>query len=162
MTMDLTAMLRRQPLAAAELRGSGAYPDITGTVLFYQTREGVLVAADVQGLPSPDGPCGWPVFGFHIHSGGSCSGDDADPFAGAMTHDNPENCPHPAHAGDLPPLFGNGGHAVQAVLTDRFTVREVIGKTVIVHANRDDFTTQPSGDAGTKIACGEIVRFGVW
>ena len=85
-----------------------------------------------------------------------------DPFAGAMTHDNPENCAHPAHAGDLPPLFGNNGRAAAAVLTDRFTVREILGKTVIVHANRDDFTTRPSGDAGTKIACGEIMRFGVW
>lgn len=160
--MFFSSMLHQRPLAAAELHGSAAYPDVTGTVLFFQTRDGVVVAAEVLGLPSPGGPCAWPVFGFHIHSGGRCSGNDMDPFAGAMTHDNPENCAHPAHAGDLPPLFGNNGRAAAAVLTDRFTVREVLGKTVIVHADRDDFTTQPSGGAGTKIACGEIVRFGVW
>lgn len=109
-----------------------------------------MVAAEVFDLPSPGGVCGWPVFAFHIHSGGSCTGHAADPFAGALTHFNPGNCAHPAHAGDLPPLFGNGGHAVGLVLTDWFTVREIVGKAVIVHANRDDFTTQPSGDAGKK------------
>ena len=121
-----------------------------------------MVAAEVFGLPSPGRVCGWPVFAFHIHSGGSCTGHAADPFAGALTHFNPGNCAHPAHAGDLPPLFGNGGHAVGLVLTDRFTVREIVGKAVIVHANRDDFTTRPSGDAGKKIACGPIVACGVW
>ena len=115
-----------------------------------------MVAAEVFGLPSPGGVCGWPVFAFHIHSGGSCTGHAADPFAGALTHFNPGNCAHPAHAGDLPPLFGNGGHAVGLVLTDRFTVREIVGKAVIVHANRDDFTTQPSGDAGKKSPAGRL------
>ena len=160
--MNFTSMFHQRPMATAELHGSAAYPDITGTVLFFQMREGVLVATEAFGLPSPDGPCAWPVFGFHIHSGGQCGGNETDPFAGAMTHYNPKNCAHPAHAGDLPPLFGNGGHAVSAVLTDRFTVREIIGKTVIVHVNRDDFSTQPSGDSGTKIACGRIEANGIW
>ena len=160
--MDFPAMLHQRPQAAAILRGSAEYPEITGMVQFFQTREGVLVAAEVFGLPSPGGVCGWPVFAFHIHSGGSCTGSAADPFADAMTHFNPGNCNHPAHAGDLPPLFGNGGHAAQMVLTDRFSIREIIGKTVIVHAGRDDFTTQPSGNAGKKIACGPIVACGVW
>ena len=64
------------------------------------------------------------------------------------------------HAGDLPPLFGNHGFAFAVFLTDRFSVREVLGKTVIVHLKPDDFTTQPSGSAGEKIACGEIRKIG--
>ena len=65
---------------------------------------------------------------------------------------------HPYHAGDLPPLFGSGGVAVSVFLTDRFHLEDIIGKTVIIHSSPDDFTTQPSGNAGAKIACGEIKR----
>ena len=82
----------------------------------------------------------------------------ADPFAGAMSHYNPKGCEHPYHAGDLPPLFGNGGSALSLFLTNRFSVREITGKTVIIHDRPDDFTTQPSGNSGTKIACGVIER----
>ena len=73
-----------------------------------------------------------------------------------MTHYNPKDCPHPYHAGDMPPLFGNNGEAFMAFMTDRFTVEEIIGKTVIIHSNPDDFTTQPGGNSGEKIACGKI------
>ncbi|NLF34637.1 MAG: superoxide dismutase family protein, partial [Clostridiales bacterium] len=45
-----------------------------------------------------------------------------------------------------------------SVLTNRFTVREVIGRSVIVHDSVDDFTTQPSGNSGAMIACGRILR----
>jgi Cu-Zn family superoxide dismutase len=92
----------------------------------------------------------------HIHEGGSCTGNAADPFADAGSHYNPEGCEHPAHAGDLPPLFSNRGTAWGAVLTDRFSVGEISGKTVIIHLNPDDFTTQPAGNSGAKIACGVI------
>lgn len=148
---------RRIPDAAAVLSGSAAYPALRGLVRFYQTRGGVLVVAEVRGLPAPDDPCQSPVFGFHIHGGGSCSGNEQDPFADALTHYDPDSCPHPHHAGDLPPLFGNGGTAFSAVLTDRFTVRDVLGRSVIIHSQADDFTTQPAGNAGTKIACGIIL-----
>ena len=77
-------------------------------------------------------------------------------FADAMSHYNPMGCEHPYHAGDLPPLFGSNGSALLLFLTDRFSVKEVIGKTVIIHDRPDDFTTQPSGNSGTKIACGVI------
>ena len=147
---------RRVPNAAAVLSGSAAYPSIRGLVRFYQARSGVLVVAEVRGLPTPDDPCQHPVFGFHIHGGESCSGNEQDPFADALTHYNPEDCPHPHHAGDLPPLFGNRGTAFSAVLTNRFTVRDVLGRTVIVHSQPDDFVTQPAGNAGQKIACGVI------
>lgn len=145
---------RRVPDAVAILHGSAAYPSLQGLTRLYQTRAGVLVVTEVRGLPAPDDPCQSPVFGFHIHSGGSCSGNEQDPFADALTHDNPHNCPHPHHAGDLPPLFGNHGTAFSAVLTDRFTVREVLGRAVIIHSRPDDFTTQPAGNSGAKIACG--------
>lgn len=58
----------------------------------------------------------------------------------------------------MPPLFGNDGKAFSAFLTDRFTVKEIVGKTVIIHSSTDDFTTQPSGNSGEMIACGEIKR----
>ena len=58
----------------------------------------------------------------------------------------------------MPPLFGNSGRAWLAFLTDRITVDEIIGKTVVIHSAPDDFTTQPSGNSGSKIACGAIER----
>ena len=87
------------------------------------------------------------------------TGNEDDPFADAKTHYNPKSCPHPYHAGDLPPLFSANGYAYSAVLTDRFTVDEIIGKTVVIHSSPDDFTTQPSGNAGRKIACGVITAY---
>lgn len=153
---DLTLMFRRAPQAVATVRGSRRHPGVYGTVRFYQTRHGVLVAAQFRGLPTPAEPCKNPVFGLHIHSGSACSGNETDLFANAQGHYNPENCPHPYHAGDLPPLFGNHGYAFAAFLTDRFSAKEILGKTVILHGSPDDFTTQPAGNAGEKIACGEI------
>ncbi|MDY3869634.1 MAG: superoxide dismutase family protein [Clostridiaceae bacterium] len=88
--------------------------------------------------------------------------DSGGAFSNALSHYDPGSCPHPYHAGDLPPLFGNSGYAFQVFFTDRFSVREILGKTVIIHANPDDFTTQPAGKAGQRIACGEIRAFGRW
>ncbi len=154
---NLCAILRQRPHATAVVRGGSEYPEITGRIMFYQMRMGVLVAAEVFGLPTDRGTCESPIFGFHIHSGSTCSGNMEDPFADAQEHYNPEQCMHPRHAGDLPPLFGNNGYAFQVFLTDRFTVREVIGKTVIIHSMPDDFRSQPGGDSGAKIACGQIL-----
>lgn len=148
--------LRQRPHAMARVLGSAAYPGISGTVSFYQTERGVLVAAEICGLPHTGGPCGGGIFAFHIHSGGQCSGNEKDPFANALAHYDRDDCPHPAHAGDLPPLFENRGYAFQMFLTGRFSLCEVIEKTVIIHSGPDDFTSQPSGNAGSKIACGQI------
>ena len=156
--LDLSSLLRLRPSARAELQGSEAYPQIRGTVLFRQTPYGTLVAAELDGLPQTMGGCASPIFGFHIHEGARCAGNAEDPFAQAGSHYNPRGCPHPYHAGDLPPIFGAGGYARSAFLTDRFTAEELPGKTVILHASPDDFTTQPAGNAGMRIACGEIVR----
>lgn len=150
------SLLRQKPQAIAQIAGSRDYPNIRGSVRFFQTRTGVIVLADISGLPTGSGECKKPIFAMHIHGGGSCSGNATDPFADALTHYNPNDCPHPSHAGDMPPLFGCSGAALSAFMTDRFTVREVIGRTVIIHANPDDFTSQPAGNSGTKIACGVI------
>lgn len=165
----ITQRLRQQrPDATARMRGSVKYPHIRGNVYFYQTGRGVLVVAQVDGLPrggankgtlpNGDGSCDAQVFGFHIHEGTGCTSQSnpSIPFSDAKGHYNPNRCAHPHHAGDLPPLFGNNGSAWSAVMTDRFLLKDVIGRTVIVHRNPDDFTSQPSGNAGEMIACGVI------
>ena len=98
------------------------------------------------------------VFGLHIHEKGDCSGNATDPFANTGSHYNPSGCPHPAHAGDLPPLIANGSTAWFAFYTEHFSIREILGRAVVIHENRDDFTTQPAGDSGKKIGCGTIRR----
>lgn len=68
-----------------------------------------------------------------------------------------KNCPHPFHMGDLPPLIENNGYAYMQVLINKFKIKDILGKVIIIHDSPDDFTTQPSGNSGTKIACGKIV-----
>lgn len=148
--------MKNKPDATAVIKGSEEFCKIKGYARFYQTKCGVLVRVQVSGLPKPNEICKSPVFALHIHSGSKCQGNSEDPFADTMSHYNPDECSHPYHAGDLPPLFGNNGNAFAVFLTDRFNVREIIGKTIIIHSSPDDFTSQPSGNSGTKIACGEI------
>lgn len=151
---DIGTVLSKRPNAVAIINGTREDSAITGRVLFHQMRDGVLVRAEIVGLPEGDGECKSPVFAFHIHSDSSCR--DAM-GKNAQGHYDPDDCPHPYHAGDLPPLFGANGKAFNMFLTNRFKVTEVIGKTVIIHGGVDDFTTQPSGNAGEKIACGAIM-----
>lgn len=151
-----SSLLRGRPHAVARVCGSSEHPQLCGAVSFYQTDCGVLICADIKGLPCTKEHCRSDIFAFHIHSGDRCCGNSEDPFADAQMHYDPADCPHPAHAGDLPPLFGNGGRAFQVVLTDRFCLRDILHRTVIIHDRSDDFTTQPSGNAGKKIACGVI------
>lgn len=137
--------------AVATIRGDRNNPMLRGAVRFYQRPYGVLVEAQVSGLPnSPDG-----FFGFHIHDGSSCAGER---FPATGNHYDKRSDQHPRHAGDLPPLLSYGGRAYMAVVTDRFSIRDIMGRTVVIHGNTDDFRTQPSGDAGEKIACGVITR----
>ena len=149
--LSFSPYLRRPPHAKAALQGNGAY----GTVELYQTPHGVLVLAEIYGLPKGEIDRS-PVFGFHIHEGKYASPPSLSPTAGG--HYNPYHTPHPYHAGDLPPLFGANGCAFALTLTSRFTVDEVIGRTVVIHKGADDFTTQPSGNAGSILATGEIVN----
>lgn len=155
---NLNCILSRRPDAMAEIIGSSDYPEISGTVRFFKTDSGVLIVTEVSGLPKSDDICNGSVFGYHIHSGNKCMGNKEDAFADAMTHFNPYECEHPYHAGDMPPLFGNNGYAFSIVLSDRFSVCDIIGRTVIIHLHPDDFHSQPAGNAGTKIACGRIQR----
>lgn len=148
-----------EPNAVAIVKGSKDYSGLEGSIYFCQTEAGVIVAAEVKGLPWEDGRCKERFHGFHIHSGGSCSGTQEEPFKNAEGHFNPDGCAHPMHAGDLPPLLSNYGYAWMMALTAGFTVDEVIGKTVIIHKNPDDFISQPSGNAGEMIGCGVIEKF---
>lgn len=144
--------------AKAHIKGSSKYPEITGVVSFKATTNGVLVTAEIDGLPQSENKCKSRFFGFHIHEGSSCTGNAQDEFANSGTHFNPTNCPHPFHIGDLPPLIENNGYAYMNVLLNKFKVSDVLGKVVIIHDMPDDFKTQPSGNSGTKIACGKIAR----
>ena len=153
----LLAMLNTKPMAKARIRGDKDHKDLNGTVFFYELPAGVLVRAEIYGLPTGDHPCSGRIFGFHIHDGSSCTGNAEDAFADAGTHYNPHQCPHPEHAGDLPPLLGSSsGYAFTNFFTDRFAVADIIGRTIIIHSGPDDFTSQPAGNAGRKIACGVI------
>lgn len=142
--------------ASAHIKGGKDYPEIDGIVTFKETNEGVMVTAKIKGLPQAQNHCKGRFFGFHIHEGTSCTGNQIDEFASSGMHYNPNNCPHPFHVGDLPPLLENNGYAYMSVLVNKFKIRDILGRVVIIHDKPDDFTTQPSGNSGTKIACGKI------
>lgn len=146
--------MENPPAAIAYIRGVGEYAAVSGVVAFRPAKNGVLVTADICGLPQSNETAG--IFAFHLHEGGSCTGTPKDPLADTGGHYHPTDAPHPAHAGDLPPLFAGEGCAWMAALTTRFTVEEIIGKTAVIHSRADDFTSQPAGNAGQKIACGVI------
>lgn len=135
-----------KPQAVACIRGEG---NLRGMVKFYSSGGGTLVVAEVCGLPNNDSG----FFALHIHEGTQCTGEN---FGDTGGHFNPGNHPHPRHTGDLPPLLSQNGRAVLAVETDRFTIGEVMGRTVVIHSDADDFRTQPAGNAGRKIGCGKI------
>ena len=139
--------------AVAQLKGGSLAPQLSGTVKFYQRPGGIIVEAQVFGLPYNKTD----IYGFHIHTGESCTGEN---FSAVGMHYNPRSQEHPKHAGDLPPLFSCGGRAYLAVMTDRFSMREILGRSVVIHSAADDFTTQPSGNSGEKIACGVILPVG--
>ena len=147
--------------AICMLQGSREYRNLRGICMLYQTDQGVMIRVNIKGYPMPSRiRCNQPIVGFHIHEGESCTGNRNNPFADAKGHYNPNNCDHPYHAGDLGNLFINrDGSALMSLLSDRFTVNDVIGKTMILHKDLDDFKTQPSGNSGEMIACGVIRRY---
>ena len=141
-----------RPTAVARIKGGHDAPGLSGEVRFYQECRSVLVVANISNLP-PNSDSGF--FALHIHEGGNCSGVD---FPNTGSHYDPSGEKHPKHAGDLPPLMLCNGGACLAVRTDRFCVRDVIGRTVMIHSGPDDFHTQPAGNSGDKIACGVICQ----
>ena len=148
-------------MAISILRGGPIAPTISGRVFFKDVSEGTQVCAYVLNLPkykpatdnkAPIGP-----HGFHIHQFGNCDvGNFDDPFKSTGEHWNPDNQPHGNHAGDFPVLFSNNGRAFMCFFTDRFKVKDIIGKSIIIHENPDDYRTQPAGAAGKRLACGVI------
>lgn len=140
-----------QPDAVALISGGEDAPNLTGLVRFYQERGRVLVVVEVFGLPQ-DSETGF--FALHIHEGGACAGTK---FSETGGHYHPTGAEHPKHAGDLPPLISCHGKAYLALRTERFRVRDVIGRTVVIHGGPDDFHSQPAGNAGIKIGCGVIL-----
>lgn len=149
--------------AVAYIQGGPLAPGIKGVVSFKDVPGGTEVRVEVDGLPpykpgtakkDPVGP-----HGFHIHDKGNCKvGDPSDPFQAAGGHWNPDRQPHGNHAGDFPVLFSNSGKSRMCFFTNRFKVSDVIGKSVIIHQNPDDYRTQPAGDSGKRMACGVIEK----
>ncbi len=142
--------------AKAIIKGGKEYPKITGTVYFKESNDGVIITAKIDNLPQSTNKSKGRFFGFHIHDGNSCTGNISDEFSNTKGHYNPTNSPHPFHAGDLPPLIENNGYAYMTVLLNKFKIRDILGKSIVIHDMPDDFTTQPSGNSGKKIACGII------
>ncbi len=142
-----------RPQAEAWIQGGTQAPRLSGLVKFYNTPYGgILVEAEIFGLPNQSVPNSSNFYGMHIHENGDCS----DHFARTGDHYNPGGQPHPEHAGDLLPLLGNQGYAWSAFYDKRFQIRDILGRSVIIHAMPDDFATQPSGNSGAKIGCGVI------
>jgi Cu-Zn family superoxide dismutase len=134
--------------------------NVRGTVSFAQKGDKVRMVAKLSGLPRAGG------HGFHLHEKGDCSSGDGMSAGG---HFNPLGKPHAhhavveRHAGDLPMLVADGnGNAELAVDMDVIAVgsgaTDVIGRAVIVHKDADDYKTQPTGNAGARLACGIVRR----
>ena len=138
-----------KPNSIAYIKGGEDAPQLRENVKFFQKRGYVLVTATIFGMPSSETG----FYGFHIHSGTSCT---EAAFSKTGQHYDIRTSQHPQHSGDLPPLMLCNGGSYMTVATDRFTTNDIIGRTVVIHKDVDDFTTQPSGNAGTKIACGVI------
>ena len=129
---------------------------VEGTVWFEPAGSGVKVKARVTGL-APG------THGFHVHEFGDCSAAD---FTSAGGHFNPMSQPHGApqasarHVGDLGNVEAGADGVATLDWTDAHLAFDghhaVVGRAVIVHAKADDLKTQPTGDAGGRLACGVI------
>jgi len=147
----------QSPDAMAWVRGGAAFPAISGLVKFYRTMYGgVLVEAEIFNLPNLSAPGSSDFYAMHIHEHGDCS----DNFARTGGHYGAPGSLHPGHAGDLPPLLANQGYAWTAFYDKRFTIEDILGRAVVIHQRPDDFRTQPAGDSGPMIACGQIRKSG--
>jgi len=130
-----------------------------GTVTFTQKGDKTTVTAHLSGL-TPGG------HGFHVHEKGDCSAPDATSAGG---HFNPTGKPHGApdgsdhHAGDLPMLQADAsGNASLSVDVSGLAIgggaNDIVGKSVVVHKDVDDYKTQPAGNSGARIGCGVIQK----
>lgn len=151
-----------KPSTAVELEPTGAItPNPTrGTVTFTALDHGVRVAGEVRGLPPGT------EHGFHIHEKGDCS-KNGDASGG---HFNPAGGTHGkfaaagSHAGELPSLVADANGVARFSVEDHSisladgAVNNVVGRALVVHRDRDDFTTQPAGNSGPRIACAVIAK----
>ena len=145
------------PRATAALqptKGSKAFGEAT----FEQVGDKVRIIVFTQNLPPER------ELGFHIHEAGDCSSGDG---MSAKGHFNPHGKPHGApgsperHAGDLPSLkVGKNGRARLDITVDGISIGSgpgnIVGRGLIIHAQADDYKTQPTGNSGARIACGVI------
>ena len=130
--------------------------NVSGTVTFTQVNGGVRIVADVTGLTPGK-------HGFHIHEFGDCSALDATSAGG---HFNPRHIQHGGpdasmrHAGDFGNLEANAAGTAHYDRVDKTIslngAESIVGHGVIVHEKVDDFVTQPTGNAGARVACGVI------
>jgi superoxide dismutase, Cu-Zn family len=130
--------------------------NVTGTITFNKTNDGVRVVADLQGLTPGK-------HGFHIHEFGDCNAPDGMSAGG---HFNPEKKPHGApgemnsHEGDLGNVTADASGKAHYEYTDKMLMLEgphsIVGRSVIVHKMEDDLKSQPVGNAGARVACGVI------
>jgi Cu-Zn family superoxide dismutase len=145
------------PLQASALLAPTEGNAVQGNVTFKQEgTDGIRVIAEVSGLTPGS-------HGFHVHEKGDCSAPDATSAGG---HFNPLQAEHGKagegvhHAGDLPSLEADDeGNARLNVVLHGITLtgdNSIAGRGLIVHANPDDFTTQPTGNAGARVACAVI------
>lgn len=136
--------------------------DLSGTATFTQENDEVTLKATINGLSEGE-------HAIHIHETGDCSSDDGKSAGG---HWNPTNQPHGQwgdsegyHKGDIGnfDVDANGVGTVE-FSTDEWCIgcnnpqKDILGKAIIVHDGTDDFTSQPSGAAGTRVGCGVIKR----
>jgi Cu-Zn family superoxide dismutase len=129
-----------------------------GTVVAWQTSGGISFRVSASGLPHG-------IHGIHVHSVGRCDPPD---FSTAGTHWNPLgrkhgiNNPEGPHAGDLPNVdVAANGVLGQTVVLPNATLAQLLdqdGASIIIHAQADDYKTDPSGNSGARIACAVIGR----
>lgn len=130
-----------------------------GTASLTGTPNGVLIELEVSGLPAGE------RLGFHVHETGSCDHETDHESAGG--HFNPADAPHGymaeggPHAGDMPNQYvGEDGVLRAQVFNSMVTLDEgeagIMGRALMVHGGGDDYQTQPTGDAGDRLACAVI------
>ena len=156
--LGLCALAWAQQMGATATLNPTAGNTAAGTVTFTQKGDKVAVVANVTGLsPGPHG--------FHIHEKGDCSAPDAMSAGG---HFNPGGKPHgdpgaaDHHAGDMPQLVADvSGKATLSAELSPITIggaNGIVGKSVVVHKDADDFKTQPTGNSGARVACGVVAK----
>ena len=149
-------MGKSTPSATANLQPTKGNK-VWGTVTFTQKGNKVLVVANVNGLKPG-------MHGFHIHEKGDCSAADGSSAGGHFNpqgkqHGGPDSADH--HAGDLGNLnadnSGNATYSYEAsgITLEKSAATSISDKSVIVRANRDDYTP-PAGNSGGRVACGVI------